>query len=884
MSHLHPHQGRAPDRPERPRRRLTGTLAAAALLAGAFAGAFAGPAAGAEAADDAPELIVNGDFASGTAPWWWTANSPASVVDGQLCAEVPAGTVSAWDAIVGQNDLPLTAGESYTLSFTATATAPVTIRTNVQMAVDPYTTETSSADQITATAQTIEHTFTAAADNPAAQLAFQIGGSAQAYTFCVDDVSLRGGAEPPVYEPDTGSPVRVNQVGYLTDGPKNGTFVTESTEPLPWRLDNADGTEQATGITTPLGVDPTSRQNVQHFDFSDFATPGDGYTVTIDGQTSEPFSIGDDLYSGLRTDALAYFYHNRSGIEIDANLVGDEYARPAGHLNVAPNQGDNNVPCVSGVCDYTRDVIGGWYDAGDQGKYVVNGGISVAELMSSFERTLTAQGADGAPLGDGKLRVPEGGNSVPDILDEARWELEFLLKMQVPAGKPLAGMAFHKVHDAQWTGLALRPDQDPQPRELHAPSTAATLNLAATAAQCARLFRPYDADFADQCLAAARTAWTAAKANPEIYASPVDATGGGAYDDSNVTDEFYWAAAELFITTGEDTYRDAVLTSPVHGSAEKTFPGQDSVNWGSVAGLGALDLATVPNNLTGDQLTTVRDVVTGAADRFAADSASAAYGVPYAPEGGHYVWGSNSNILNNMVVLGTAYDLTGESGYRDAVLRGVDYILGGNPLNQSYVTGYGERNSHNQHHRFWAHSLNASLPNPTPGSLAGGPNDGLQDPVAVENLQDCPPAMCYIDNIESYSTNEVAINWNAPLAWVASFVDDLGSGASENGGGPDDPKCKASYQVANQWDQGFTGNVTISCSGASLKGWQVEWDYPAGQQLSQAWNSLCTQSGTHVTCTNADYNGTVPDGGSVAFGFNATWRGSNPVPSPITVT
>ena len=85
-------------------------------------------------------------------------------------------------------------------------------------------------------------------------------------------------------------------------------------------------------------------------------------------------------------------------------------------------------------------------------------------------------------------------------------------------------------------------------------------------------------------------------------------------------------------------------------------------------------------------------------------------------------------------------------------------------------------------------------------------------------------------------------------------------------------------------DDYFTGNVTISCSGASLKGWKVEWDYPAGQQLSQAWNSLCTQSGTHVTCTNADYNGTVPDGGSVTFGFNATWRGSNPIPSPITVT
>ncbi|MFD0427367.1 glycoside hydrolase family 9 protein [Streptomyces zhihengii] len=108
---------------------------------------------------------------------------------------------------------------------------------------------------------------------------------------------------------------------------------------------------------------------------------------------------------------MAYFYHNRSGIEIDADLVGEEYARPAGHLDTAPNQGDGDVPCQPGVCDYRLDVRGGWYDAGDHGKYVVNGGISAAQVMATYERTLTAENADGEPLGDGRLRVPERGNS-----------------------------------------------------------------------------------------------------------------------------------------------------------------------------------------------------------------------------------------------------------------------------------------------------------------------------------------------------------------------------------------------------------------------------------------------------------------------------------------
>lgn len=760
------------------RRRTRRSLLAALAVAGLVGGALAVPHAVGAEPQDAPELISNGDFADGTTdPWWWTENSPATVVDGRLCAEIPAGTTNPWDAIVGQDGLPLTAGESYALSYTASASVPVTVRTHVQQAEEPYATELAEADAITEEPAPVAHVFTAGTDHEAAQLVFQVGGGDEAFTFCLDDVSLTGGAEPPVYEPDTGSPVRVNQVGYLTEGPKHGTFVTESTEALPWSVNAADGSEVATGTTEPRGVDPTSEQNVHGFDFSEVSTAGEGYTVTIDGATSEPFSIGDDLYSGLRGDALAYFYHNRSGIEIEADLVGEEYARPAGHIGVAPNLGDTDVPCQEGVCDYRLDVSGGWYDAGDHGKYVVNGGISVAQLMSSYERTLTTEGANGEPLGDGALRVPEQGNEVPDILDEARWELDFLLRMQVPQGEELAGMAHHKMHDQQWTALPTLPHQDAQQRELHPPSTAATLNLAASAAQCARLFEPYDADFAARCLEAARTAWDAAVAHPEVYADPMDSTGGGAYSDSDVTDEFYWAAAELFLTTGEDVYRQAVLGSALHGDSEAVFPA-GGLGWGFPAGLGTLNLATVPSDLTEEELATVHSMVTAAADRLAADSADQAYGLPYAPEGGAYVWGSNSQVLNNMVVLAVAEDLTGETTYRDAVLRGLDYLLGANPLNLSYVTGYGERYAHNQHHRFWANQFDPSLPHPAPGSLAGGPDSSLEDEVAQDKLQGCAPAMCYIDHIESYSTNEITINWNAPLAWIASYVDDLGGGSA----------------------------------------------------------------------------------------------------------
>ncbi|WP_369220923.1 glycoside hydrolase family 9 protein [Streptomyces sp. R39] len=667
--------------------------------------------------------------------------------------------------------------------------------------------------------------------------------------------------------------VRVNQVGYLPDGPKQATVVTTAAQSLTWQLSNASGTVVASGSTVPRGADTPSGQSVQVADFSSYQGTGSGYVLAVDGSSSDPFDIRADLYDGLRSDAMAFFYHQRSGIAIDASLVGSAYARPAGHLGVSPNMGDTSVPCQSGVCDYTQDVRGGWYDAGDQGKYVVNGGISTWLVVNSFERAERA-GTDAA-LGDSTLRVPERGNGVPDALDEARWELEFLMRMQVPEGKPYAGMAFHKIHDAAWTGIPTRPDQDAQPRELHRPSTAATLNLAATAAQCARVFRPYDSAFADRCLTAARRAWTAAQANPAMYAPDSDSTGGGAYGDSQVTDEFYWAAAELYATTGESTYRDAVTSSPWHTSASAFTP--YGFGWAETAALGRLTLATVPNGLPASDLARIRSSVVSAADGYLSTMAGQGYAVPIPSDG--YFWGSNSEAADNAVVMAVAGELTGAARYRAGVLETMDYLLGRNAIGQSYVTGYGEKSSHNQHHRFWAHQLDSSLPNPPAGALAGGPNSALQDPVAQEKLAGCAPAACYIDDIGSYSTNEVAINWNAPLAWLAAY-------AAERTSTGEQPtaSCAVTYKVDNAWSDGFTATVTVKNTGTSaVGGWQLTWSYPGGQRVTSAWNATVTQSGADVVARNADWNGTLAPGATASFGVQGSLTGSNPSPTAFAL-
>ena len=254
-----------------------------------------------------------------------------------------------------------------------------------------------------------------------------------------------------------------------------------------------------------------------------------------------------------------------------------------------------------------------------------------------------------------------------------------------------------------------------------------------------------------------------------MYAPDSDATGGGAYGDTHLDDEFYWAAAELYLTTGQGGYRTEVLSSPTHSA--DVFP-RGGFGWQSVGALGRLDLATLRSGLPAAERRAVRASVVAAADARLATVRQQAYGLPLPDNAEFYGWGSSGGILNNIVVLATAYDLTGRAAYRDAALQGMDYLLGRNALNISYVTGHGEHAAQNQHSRIFAHHLDPNLPRPPAGSVAGGANAGLQDPVAAKLLAGCRPQFCYVDDIESYSTNEVAINWNAALSWAASFVAD----------------------------------------------------------------------------------------------------------------
>ena len=236
-------------------------------------------------------------------------------------------------------------------------------------------------------------------------------------------------------------------------------------------------------------------------------------------------------------------------------------------------------------------------------------------------------------------------------------------------------------------------------------------------------------------------------------------------------------------------------------------------------------------------------------------------------------------MINNAIVIATAFDLTGDESYRDSALEGIDYVLGRNAINNSYVTGYGSYFSENMHSRWYASG--DRLPPFPPGKVAGGPNSGIQDPVAQANLQGCAPQACYIDDNDSWSTNETTINWNAALAWYASWAADMGTGT------PEPPQtCKVTYTVHGSWPGGFNTQIWIENIGDEpIDGWTLSWRFSDGATIGNGWSAGYHQTGATVTAENLPWNAVLGPAGAknskVTIGFIGS--GTGQVPEAFTL-
>lgn len=767
----------------------------------------------------AGQLLGQTDFSDGVGLPWHVCESATGEMEFEISDGVyritivnPGGASNGgedrWDCQFRHRGLTIESGKHYTVSFDITANKDCTYYTKIGDLAEPFAEDWHgepddsqheaywNVQPLTANKTvTVNGSFTATR-TAEVEWAFHIGGdSVPAGTvFTFDNMSLIC-TDSDTYDyvkPETWNRAGIltNQVNYFPQLEKKATLLSDQTSSVSFSLLDESGKTVFTGDSSVLGEDADSGDSVHVLDFSKFQEPGT-YTLEADGQKSRSFSIGGTAYySGMLYDALNYFYQNRSGIAIESQFItsGDStsLARAAGHSNdtarITTDWDDLNSN------GGTQDVTGGWYDAGDHGKYVVNGGISLWMMQNQYEHA--KQKGDTSAYEDGTMSIPENNNGYPDLLDEARWEMEWMLKMIVQDGE-YADMAYHKVHDIKWTALGMTPADDTLERILKPPTTCATLNLAACAAQASRLWRDLDSDFSKQCLDAAEAAYATAKKHPDLYAPIDQSIGGGPYGDDDATDEFYWAAAELYLTTGDSSYQKDMKASDWYLDVPTTLKGGESVDtvasfdWGHTAALGSISLSLYPDQL-GKDAEKLSDAFSEAADTYLQLEDKQGYGQPYAAStisssdsDNGYVWGSNSFVIDNAIILAYAYDLTDNTDYLNGAATAMDYLLGRNPVDYSYVTGYGTHAVQYPHHRFWAHQLSESFPMAPSGVLVGGPNSGIEDPWVQGSgwkKGEIPPAKCYLDHIEAWSVNECTINWNEPLAWMTAFLCDATDG------------------------------------------------------------------------------------------------------------
>ncbi|MGN0620964.1 MAG: glycoside hydrolase family 9 protein [Porcipelethomonas sp.] len=759
------------------------------------------------------------DFENGVGlPWHVCESQPGEmefdISDGvyKITIVNPGGASNGgedrWDCQFRHRGLTITSGDTYKVSFEITASNDCTYYTKIGDMAEPFAEDWHgepdpsqheafwNVQQLQANqTKKVEGTFTASR-TAEVEWAFHIGGDTvpAGTVFTFDNMSLEcTTSSENDYVPEeewVRSDILTNQLGYFSDMKKRATLLSDASSAVKFELKDSSGKTVFDGKSEPKGADADSGDSVHVLDFSDFNEPGTYYLEAENGAKSREFQIGGgELYSYMLYDSLNYFYQNRSGIEIESQYIisGDSsaLARAAGH--------PSDIATVEQTWGYsgssgTQDVTGGWYDAGDHGKYVVNGGISLWTMQNQYEMAL--KNGNASVYDDGTMSIPENSNGYPDLLDEARYEMEWMFKMLVPEGE-YAGMAYHKVHDIKWTALALAPADDPEERIIKPPTTAATLNLSACAAQAYRLWKDIDKAFADQCLENAKLAYESAKKHPDMYAPLDESVGGGPYGDDNAKDEFYWAACELYLATGDQTYLKDAQSSEYYLKMYYNLSGGEDVdtsgsfNWGNVSALGNLSLALYEDTL-GSDFSKLTDSICSAADHYTELTQSQGYGQPYEQStisyennGTGYSWGSNSFVVNNCIILSYAYELTGDEKYLNGAVSGMDYILGRNPLDYSYVTGYGSHAVRYPHHRWWSFQADDSFPEAPSGVLVGGPNSGMQDPWVKGSgwkPGTIAPAKCYMDNIEAWSVNECTINWNTPLAWMSAYLSDKGGG------------------------------------------------------------------------------------------------------------
>jgi endoglucanase len=557
---------------------------------------------------------------------------------------------------------------------------------------------------------------------------------------------------------DIASKIRLNQIGFFPHASKVAVITDDKASDFVIKSVTSGEIVFKSKLSAPHKSE-FSPEVTRIADFSAVTKPG-MYELNLPGEgDSYTFEINHRVFNNLTKALIKGYYFQRMSTPITPEFAG-KWSRAAGHPDnqviVHPAAASPNRPAGT-IISCPR----GWYDAGDYNKYIVNSGITMGTLLSLYEDFP-------AYFDTLKINIPESGDGAPDLLNEIVWNLRWMLTMQDPSD----GGVYNKVTNANFDGFVM-PSVAVTPRYVVPKGTAATLDFAAVLAQAGRIFVKYQKVFpglSDSCKTSAEKAWEWAVKNPKVAYDqnimnkefkPVINTGG--YGDSDFSDEFIWAASELYISTGKDSFYTAY---PMFPDTLMPLP-----SWDNVRLLGYYTLARFEKKLTNSakrDFPALKDRILRTAENLTIGFTDRSYMTVMGKSAADFIWGSNSVATNQGILLIQAYKLSKDRKFLDYALTNLDYVLGRNATGYSFVTGYGHKTPMFPHHRL---SQADGIADPVPGLIVGGPNPGQQD--GCKTYPSKIPDESYTDSVCSYASNEIAINWNAPAAYLAGALEAL---------------------------------------------------------------------------------------------------------------
>ena len=534
------------------------------------------------------------------------------------------------------------------------------------------------------------------------------------------------------------SDIRLNSVGFVPDFPKRASIAATEVSAALLRDANTNALVYRALIDTMTNAD--TRENLWIADFSAFTTPG-RYSLYVPNVGQSPtFTIGSDVYTEPYRVMMLGMYLWRCGAAVNAEYNGVNYSHAACHTK------DADLRYIGG--SGTRDATGGWHDAGDYNKYIVNSGVTVGLMLKAWEQFWFA-------LENIDLTSVSQSGSIPKYLTEIKWNLDWVAKMQHDDGT-----VSHKISTLGFGG-EIMPEAENDTRYFVPWGSAATASFTAMMALAARIYAPYDKPFANACLAKAKRSYEFLAENPTYAAADQTGFSTGGYEEGSRRDydDRMWAAAELWETTGEERYLKDLEETDLTNVRLRANRIQTVTEWGNVFNLACFTYLNSGRPGRRQELVdSMKTTLTATADEIVAAASAHGYGRPNIS----YYWGANGAVASTAYTLTQAYRLTGDDKYRRALHDALGHLLGRNYYGRSFVTRVGHNPPKSPHDR-----TSVASGRPWPGRLIGGPHNSKSE--APANITNCAtPAMCWFDVKADYWTNEVAINWNSAMIYALS--------------------------------------------------------------------------------------------------------------------